>query len=70
MVHACEIDIPELLGASKWIVYNVKEWLAIWFIGNYLVESDGKLLAVLGVYEDESPIHVFKLLPKLQLASN
>ena len=25
MVHACEIDIPELLGASKWIVYNVKD---------------------------------------------
>jgi hypothetical protein len=32
----------------------------------YLVESDGKLFAVLEVYKDQSPIHVFKLLPKLQ----
>ena len=32
----------------------------------HLVESDGKLFAVLEVYKDQSPIHVFKLLPKLQ----
>ncbi len=52
---------------SKWIVYNVTlttplpERQFISLCRNYIVESNGKLLAVFVVDEDETPIHVFEL---------
>ena len=51
---------------SKWIVYYVNTPFTELCLRNYLIESDGKLLAVFERYEEETPIQVFELLPKLQ----